>query len=189
MSARIAPVQAPYPDDVGAALESMSGGRAPIGVFRLLARNLPMAASMREWSGYELGRRLSLPLRVREIVIDRTCARCGSEYEWGVHVLVFAGKAGLTEDELASLTWGGPDDPCWAADQERLVIRCVDALHDASDLGDELWAELAAVFSEEQILDLLLLCGWYHAIAYATRATRLPLEPDAPRFADYAAQA
>lgn len=185
MSARIAPAQAPYAEDVQAALTAVSGGSAPIGVFRLLARNPPMAAAMSEWGRYELGRQLSLSLREREIVIDRTCARCGCEYEWGVHVLVFADKAGLTADEVASLTSGGPDDPCWASDREQLAIRCVDALHDTSDLDDELWARLAAAFSTEQLLDLLLLCGWYHAIAYATRATRLPLEPDAPRFADY----
>lgn len=185
MTARIAPVQAPYSDEVGAVLASMSGGREPIGLFRLLARNLPMAAAMGEWGSYELGRRLSLPLRLREIAIDRVCARCGCEYEWGVHVLVFAGKAGLTEDEVASLTWGGAEDPCWTGERERLVISCVDALHDTSDLDDELWARLAAVFSQEQRLDLLLLSGWYHAIAFAARSTRLPPEPGTPRFADY----
>ena len=36
-----------------------------------------------------------LTLRQREIVIDRVTARCGSEYEWGVHVAFFAKRAGL----------------------------------------------------------------------------------------------
>lgn len=30
-------------------------------------------------------------------------------------------------------------------------------------------------------------CGRYHAINYTARATRLPLEPGAPRFSDFAA--
>jgi hypothetical protein len=38
----------------------------------------------------------SIGLRDRAIVIDRACARCGSEYEWGVHVALFAARVGLT---------------------------------------------------------------------------------------------
>jgi len=37
-----------------------------------------------------------------------------------------------------------------------------------------------------QLLDLLMLCGWYHAISFAATAARLPHEPHAPRFADFA---
>ena len=185
MPARIAPVQPPYPEAVDAALTLMTPpGVAPIGLFRLFARNLPMTQAMHGWGGYELGRHLSLSLREREIVIDRTCARCDCEYEWGVHMMVFADRAGLTRDQAASLTHGGPLDPCWSADRERLLIAAVDSLHDTSDIDDALWAQLAAAFDEQQLLDLLLLCGWYHAIAFAARATRLPLEPGAPGFAD-----
>ncbi|HEV7760231.1 MAG TPA: hypothetical protein VGO78_14620 [Acidimicrobiales bacterium] len=32
-------------------------------------------------------------MRDREIVIDRTCARCGCQYEWGVHVAFFGDRA------------------------------------------------------------------------------------------------
>lgn len=187
MSVRIAPVQPPYPEAVDAALAPLSPpGVAPIGLFRLFARNLPMTEAMRGWGGYELGKRLSLPRREREIVIDRTCVRCGCEYEWGVHVMVFGERAGLTRDQVASLTHGGPHDACWSSDRERLLIAAVDALHDSSDIDDALWARLAATFDERQLLDLLLLSGWYHAIAFTARATRLPLEPGAPRFADFA---
>jgi hypothetical protein len=36
--------------------------------------------------------------RHREIVIDRTCARCGCAYEWGVHVALFAQRVALTAE-------------------------------------------------------------------------------------------
>ena len=42
-------------------------------------------------------------LREREIVIDRTCARCGAEYEWGVHVAFFGERVGLTREEIAGI--------------------------------------------------------------------------------------
>ena len=42
---------------------------------------------------------------------------------------------------------------------------------------------MAAIFSDSNLLDLLLLCGWYHAISYVARSTRVPLEPGSPTFA------
>jgi alkylhydroperoxidase family enzyme len=181
---RIAVLQPPYTDEVAAQLASMMpAGAPPIGLFRMFAANLPMTRAMHGWGRYELGRDLSLSMRERELVIDRTCARCGCEYEWGVHVLTFGDRVGLTAEQRRSLVEGGPGDPCWADERERLLLEAVDALHDDNDIGDALWQRLAAAFGEPQLMDLLLLCGWYHAISFAARAARLPLEPGAPGFA------
>ena len=60
----------------------------------------------------------------------------------------------------------------------------MDSLHDTYDLPDDLWAELRGHFSEPTLLDLLALCGWYHAISFVARAARVDLEEGAPRFAD-----
>lgn len=183
--ARIDPLAPPYEPQAADLLAAMMPpGVPPIGLFRTFARNLPMTAAMTGWGGYELGRDLSLTMRDREILIDRTCARCGCEYEWGVHVLFFAERVGLTPAQVTSLTHGSADDACWEQPRDRLLVRAADALHDDADLDDALWAELAAELSEAELLDLLLLCGWYHAISYAARAARVDLEPAAPRFAD-----
>ena len=64
----------------------------------------------------------------REIVIDRTTARCRCEYEWGVHVAFFAERAGLTGAQVSSLTCGDATDPCWPLDRDRILIEAVDAL-------------------------------------------------------------
>jgi hypothetical protein len=40
---------------------------------------------------------------------------------------------------------------------------------------------------EEGAVDALLICGWYHAISYVARVTRLAPEPGAPLFADFGA--
>ena len=47
-----------------------------------------------------------------------------------------------------------------------------------------LWGELRARFSEEAILELLLLAGFYRTVSSLTNALRLPLEPYAARFPD-----
>ena len=50
-----------------------------------------------------------LSLRQREIVIDRITALSGSEYEWGVHITIFAARAGLTEAQIRSTTTADAD--------------------------------------------------------------------------------
>ncbi|MEU4424716.1 carboxymuconolactone decarboxylase family protein [Actinoplanes sp. NPDC024001] len=182
---RIPPLGAPYPEGVEDQLAAMMPpGVPPIGLFRTFARNLPMTVAMTGWGSYELSRHLSLSMREREIVILRTCARCACEYEWGVHVMFFADRVGLTGDQLTSLTHGSAGDPCWTDARERVLITVADALHDTSDLDDDLWKTARDLLGEAELLDLFLLCGWYHAISFAARAARVDLEPGAPRFAD-----
>jgi alkylhydroperoxidase family enzyme len=185
---RISPLQPPYEPDAEQLLQQMMpAGVGPIALFRMFAKNLAMTQAMHPWGAYELGRHFTLSLRDREIVIDRTCARTGCEYEWGVHVSCFAARAGLDDKQVVSLTHGQPADDCWPESRDRLLIAAADALHDTGDVPDELWAELSATFDEPQLLDLLLLTGWYHAISYVARATRLPPEPNAPTFASITA--
>ena len=185
MTTRIDPVQPPYSPQVAERLDAMMPpGAPPILLFRTFARNLPMTTAMSGWGGYELSRRLSLPIRDREIVIDRTCARCRCEYEWGVHVAFFAERTGLSAAQVTSLVYGGPGDPCWEDERDRLLIEAADALHEEADIGDGLWHRLARQFTEEQLLDLLMLAGWYHAISFTAKAARVAGEDGAPRFAD-----
>ncbi|MGV9879478.1 carboxymuconolactone decarboxylase family protein [Streptomyces sp. NPDC003006] len=186
---RIPPLRAPYPPEAAAVLRRMMPpGQEPIALFRMFAHNVPMAAAMHGWGSYELGRNFSAGLRDREIVIDRVCALCRSEYEWAVHVSRFAAKAGLSDEQIASLTHGSSTDPCWTTGRDRLLVELSDALHAGGDIDDALWARLAAEFTREQLLDLLMLAGWYHAISFVARATRLTPEPGTPRFEDYPPQ-
>ncbi len=183
--ARIDPVQPPYEGAVGRRLEAMMPpGVPPILLFRTFVRNLPMADAMGSWGGYELSRRLSVSMRAREVVIDRTCARCGCEYEWGVHVAYYADRVGLTPAQLGSLVHGSASDGCWSSAGDRILIEVVDSLHDTGQIADELWSRLVGEFQEPQILDLVLLCGWYHAISFAANTVRLDPEEGTPRFTD-----
>jgi alkylhydroperoxidase family enzyme len=185
MTTRIEPAQPPYPADVAATLAAVtSPGREPIRIFRTFAGNPAMAVAMGEWGRYELSDRLSLPLRDREIVIQRTCARCRCEYEWGVHVAVFAERAGVSRPQVASLAHGAASDPCWDDERDRVLIEAADALHDGAAIDDALWARLSARLRDEQLLDLLMLAGWYHAICFTANGAGIAREDGAPRFAD-----
>ena len=178
-SPRIAPANPPYPPEIQARFDAlMPPGMAPLVLFRTLARDQRLFA---RFTGGGLLDKGHLTLRQREIVVDRVTARCGSEYEWGVHVAFFAKRAGLDEAQLRSLVRGGPGDACWEA-QDTLLIRFCDALHETCDIDDALWAELRAQFSEDAMLELLLLAGFYRTVSLLTNALRLPLEPYAARF-------
>jgi alkylhydroperoxidase family enzyme len=174
---RIAPLESPYPEPVQAALDRvMPKGVPPLALFRTLARN--ERVFQRVMAGGLLDRG-SITLREREIVIDRTCARCGSEYEWGVHVAFFAERVGFGPEQVAA-TAGG--DPAAFPERERLLLRLADELHDRAQVTDELWAALRAHFGEEQLIELVALTGFYHLISFVTNALRIPLEPFGARF-------
>src|SRR5688500_9352212 len=131
---RIAPVQAPFTPEVGEQLtKMMPPGVPPIALFRMFARNFAMTKAMHECGSYELSRQLSLSMRDREIVMDRPCARCGCEYEWGVHVAFFAERVGLDTAQVQSLTAGDPSDDCWTDERDRLLIEAADSLHESAD--------------------------------------------------------
>jgi alkylhydroperoxidase family enzyme len=171
---RIAPLEPPYDTAAAAVLDQLG---PPISLFRVWARRPDLARGIAGWGRYYLSRQSALTLRQRELVIDRTSALCGADYEWGIHVAVFAEKAALTADQLQSLAGGQPGDACWTDPADRAVLRAVDELHAGFDLADESWAELVAAVGEDGALDLLLVCGWYHAISFTVRSLRLPMEP------------
>jgi alkylhydroperoxidase family enzyme len=123
----------------------------------------------------------SYDLRSRELVIDRVTARCACEYEWGVHIASYARQAELTEEQIYSTVHGSPHDPCWS-ERDQAVLAMVDELHDLGSLSDPTYERLAAHFDEPQIIELLALAGWYHAISYIANGSRTELEDWAPRF-------
>lgn len=177
--ARIAPLEPPYSEPVQAALDRiMPTGVPPLALFRTLAVN--ERVFLRVMAGGLLDRG-SISLREREIVIDRTCARCDSEYEWGVHMAFFAERVGFTPAQVVA-TCGAEASAGAFPERERLLIRLVDALHDEARVGDALWAALRVEWTEEQLIELVALAGFYHLISFVTTALRIPLEPYGARF-------
>lgn len=180
---RIAPLQPPYEPDIATMLNKWmppNSGLEPLRLFRTLGVHAELAARMRPLGAGILGHGLVEP-RLREVMIDRTCARCGAEYEWGVHAVAFGSAVGLNDEQLAATVNGSPDDSVWF-DAERAVIRLADELHDASDVSDSTFAELQRHFSPEQILELVVTSGWYHTISFVIKAARVERESWAATF-------
>src|SRR3954454_23957607 len=114
---RIAPLTPPYPPEIQAQFDRIMRGAPPLLLFRV------MAGHSRAWAKFRAGSLLDpgpLSLRQREIVIDRTSALTACEYEWGVHVAIFAKAAGLGDAEIRATVQQGADAPCWSASERAL---------------------------------------------------------------------
>jgi alkylhydroperoxidase family enzyme len=177
-ASRIAPLDPPYPPDLQASFDVLMRGAPPLLLFRTVARNPRVLQRMMAGGLLDRG---SISLRSRELMILRTVARCDAEYEWGVHVAIYGEKAGWTPAELRSTVHGTAADACWSP-EDRLVLRLADQLHDTSRVDDALWADAAAHFAEDQLVELVMLAGLYHAVAYLINATGVQHESYAPRF-------
>ncbi|MGJ3649525.1 carboxymuconolactone decarboxylase family protein [Sphingomonas sp. GlSt437] len=177
---RITPLQKPYPEEFAQRMNALMRGADPLVLFTTLAKH------DRAWAKFGGGSLLDkgspLGMRQREIAIDRTTARTGCEYEWGIHVAGFAPHIGLTDAQIRATVHGDASDPAWTDDSERVLIATVDALLDHKKLTDVEWGALTAHFSEEQALEIVQLVAFYHGVALICGALDLPLEATAARF-------
>jgi alkylhydroperoxidase family enzyme len=175
---RIRPLEPPYKDEIQHSFDRIMKGRDPLLLFRTIA------TSERAWEKFRNGSLLDrgpLTLRDREIVINRTTALANCEYEWGVHVAVYAEHAGLTDEQISATRNAGAAAPCWS-DAEQALIMAVDALHSRATLDRTEFDRLKEHYDDSQILEVLMLCGFYRTVSYVANALELPLEAMGRRF-------
>jgi alkylhydroperoxidase family enzyme len=184
MNTRIDPAVQPYEKDMEETLARlMPEGVEPLVLFRTLARN---SRVFRRFMAGGLLDKGTLTLRQREIIIDRACALCRGEYEWGVHVAFFAEKVGFGAEEIAAtVAADGASASCWSG-EEKLIMELVDELHRTQTLSDGLWARLKEAFTDEQMIEMVVLAGLYHMVSFVVNGLKLPLETYAARFPESA---
>ena len=179
---RIAPLEPPYDPEIQAHFDRIMRGAPPLMLFRVIAGN---ARAWEKFRAASLLDRGPLSLREREIVIDRTCALTGCEYEWGVHVMTFAEAAHLAGEQVRATVLGDADPSCWS-ESERALIAAVDALHARATLSDAEFNATSAHYDDSKIFEIILLCGFYRTVSYLANGLALPLEKRAARFPEMA---
>ncbi|MFA1542092.1 carboxymuconolactone decarboxylase family protein [Actinomadura monticuli] len=156
-------------DDV---LKAVAATTGPLNVFTTLARHPEL---FRAWIG--LGSMLlmkgTLSARDRELAILRTAHHRSCEYEWEHHRGLALG-AGLTEAEVAALRLDA-DAHDWS-DDDRMVVTAADELHAKGTVTDATWTELATRFGEHELIELVMLIGHYHMVAFTLNALRVQNE-------------
>jgi alkylhydroperoxidase family enzyme len=153
------------------------GERAvPLNIFLTLAKNEGLFTSFMKLGNYLLGRHFSVARREREIVILRVGWRSGSDYEFGQHTVI-GKRVGLTDDEILRLATESLDG--WSDDDAALVAMA-DELCADNVVGDETWARLTLRWSEQQLLDLVVLAGFYRLVSGFLRTVGVQREPQTP---------
>ncbi len=179
MSSPLAPLPAPWPPEIAALLAQYPKQE---GYLLMLFRSFANSARfLRKGVPNLLDRDSPLPLRARELVILRTTANCRCEYEWGVHVAIFAAAARLTPAEIAATAAPGVDAALWSPAEAGLLI-AVDDLCDTGRVGDAALPAFDRDWTAEQQLEILALCGAYHTISFVANTARLPNEAFGTRF-------
>lgn len=124
----------------------------------------------------ELGTALFLgkiPPRDRELAVLRCGWLCQAPYEWGEHVNI-AKRYGVSDEEVARMVKGS-DAPGWS-EHDAAVIRGVEELIGNQALSDATWNVLAHSWSEEQLIEYLVMVGQYVATALLQNSLRIRLQ-------------
>jgi alkylhydroperoxidase family enzyme len=122
-----------------------------------------------------------LPGRDRELLILRTAWLCKAEYEWGQHVLL-GRAAGITDDEIERIH----DDQISAAwgPRDRALLHAADELHTQATISESTWVELADGYDYQQLIEVCMVVGQYHMVAFTLNSlgVELEAEPGLARF-------
>jgi alkylhydroperoxidase family enzyme len=151
-----------------------AGGEVP-NIFTTIAHHPRL---LKRWSAFGgvLLFRGELDDRARELLILRTAWNCRAHYEWDHHVAI-GRRAGLGDDEIARVA-EGPGADGWTAD-EAALLRAADELHDHDRIDDATWAELAADRTPAQMVEICMVVGQYHLVAFTLNSLGVQLEDPA----------
>ncbi len=172
----------PYPPEVAARIHNQAFGALSPQNLRLVLAHQPALAAAFQSMAQQILFKGALPERQREIAIIRTGALTRSEYEWGMHVSIYAQRCGLDADQITDLTLAATPSATLWTEAERCIVQMVDELHHHSTVSDATWAAMRQHWPEDQIIELILSSSFYHMAAFFLNSTAVPLEDGAMRF-------
>lgn len=113
-----------------------------------------------------------IPARLNELAILVTAREWNSQYEWFAHRRL-ALEAGLPEAIVDAIASG--KRPAAMNDDERIVYEFCTELHRTREVSDPTFAAAKARFTEQGVIDLVAVCGYYTAVAMTLNLSRVPL--------------
>lgn len=180
MPHKLQPLTAPFADDIAALLAHYPQVDGYLlSLFRTFANS---ARFLKKGVPNLLDADSPLSLRDREITILRITANRNCEYEWGVHVAIFAKAAGLTQAQIRATRCDAWNAPCWDDDGEQLLLRALDQLCRDGRMDDDTRTAFETRWTQDQQLEILALAGAYQTISFVANTAQLPSEDFAARF-------
>jgi alkylhydroperoxidase family enzyme len=150
----------------------------PLNIFGVLGRHPKLLKRFNLLGGFILNKGL-IPAREREIVILRIGWNARAEYEFGQHTII-GKQTGLTDDEIRALTLDA-DAHGWSQD-DRDLIALADELAADDCVGDRTWARLTQRWSEPELVELLIVAGFYRLVSGFLNSAGVPLDDGVPGF-------
>jgi AhpD family alkylhydroperoxidase len=112
-----------------------------------------------------------LPARVRELVVLAVANTTGADYELQQHEPA-ASRSGVTDDEIAALRTG--DWPVFEG-ADRAAVELAAAVEQCR-VDDDIWAAAAAHYSDVELVDMVMLAGFYGLASRFVLALDVDLE-------------
>ena len=150
----------------------------PLNIFGVLGRHPKLLKRFNLLGGFLLNKGL-LPEREREIVILRIGWNARARYEFGQHTLI-GRRCGLTDAEIVALTLPAADHD-WS-DDDRALIALADELADDDCVGDATWQRLANRWDDAELVELLVLAGFYRMVSGFLNSAGVQLDDGVPGF-------
>ncbi len=108
--------------------------------------------------------RKTFPPKVRELLILRTCALTGNEYEFNLHVQTISEAMGLSKDQIDDLKSETVADHNWT-ESEIALICLIDGLVKNIEVEQKVFENARQYFSEPELIELVFLVGLYNSVA------------------------
>ncbi len=150
----------------------------PLNIFGVLGHHPKLLKRFNLLGGFLLNKG-SIPERERELVILRIGWNAQAAYEFGQHTVI-GQRCGLTDDEIVALTMSPADHP-WS-DGDRALIAMADDLSADDCVSDATWVALATRWSEAELVELLVVAGFYRLVSGFLNSTGVQLDAGVPGF-------
>lgn len=152
--------------------DALAGRLGDNNIFSTLARHEDLFRAWLRLGGFLLGAGL-LGARERELLILRTGWNCSAPYEWGQHVRIAEGL-GMEREEILRVA-DGPDADAWSP-ADAALLRAADELHADSKISQATWDRLAERYDERALIEITMLVGHYHLVAFALNSLEVELD-------------
>ncbi len=147
-------------------------------LYRTVARNESLfidMIDMRLIGPTGLLNRKTIPSRLRELLILRTCVIARNEYEFNLHVQTISEHMGLTRAQIEDLKEEQINGDLWS-DREQALIHLIDGLVSRIEVTQPVFDEARRHFSEAELVELVLLVGLYTGVAMLVELARPELD-------------
>jgi alkylhydroperoxidase family enzyme len=167
------PVEAPFKPDIEEVLATYPRrDEYLLSIFRVFANSVRF---LKKGVANLLDKDSPLSIHQREMIILRVTANLDCEYEWGVHVAAFSKAANLSDAQVHASRHSDHTANCWAPAEQTLIL-LVDQLCATGTITDSTRQRMQDIWSPEEQLEILALCGNYHTVCFVANVAQVENE-------------